>query len=68
MVSGRIESGQLSLGLSVLVMPSRERAVVKGLGGRPRAAAGDYVDQMTLTGIEPHFVRLKFLFFTESDN
>ena len=40
-ISGRIESGHVQLGESIMVLPAGEVATVKGMGGRERGSEGE---------------------------
>ncbi|CEM13058.1 unnamed protein product [Vitrella brassicaformis CCMP3155] len=58
-VSMKVDGGTLRNGQKVLILPSNETAIVKGLECRgasvPECRSGDYVDT-ALLNVEPHFV------------
>jgi len=60
-VSGKVESGAISVGQKVLVLPSGEQTTVKGLASRNQAAragqVGDYMDAVVLP-LEPQFANI----------
>ena len=59
-VSMKVDGGTLRNGQKVLILPSNETAIVKGLECRgasvPECRSGDYVDTAVLN-VEPQFVR-----------